>query len=75
MPRYFFDSEDGNVERDDVGTELPDVAAAKVEAMRYAGAIVADRPDELAATGRFRVVVRDQDGNTVARIHITDHEV
>ena len=39
MPRFFFHVED---RPDDEGTELPSVAAAKCEAVRYAGKLICD---------------------------------
>ena len=60
MPRYFFHTADGVRERDTVGTELKDARAARVEAIRYAGAIINDTPDVLWDGRDFRVEVTDE---------------
>jgi hypothetical protein len=43
VPRYYFQVKDGTQVRDDDGTELPDLHAARVEAARLAGALLRDR--------------------------------
>lgn len=40
MPRYFFDVHDGTNLRDEEGTELPDLDAARRIAIQYAGALL-----------------------------------
>jgi hypothetical protein len=40
MPRYFFHVEDDRTEIDKVGMELPDLQAAREEAVRAAGEIL-----------------------------------
>jgi hypothetical protein len=43
MPRYFFDSRDGEAFiEDDVGTELPDLAAAKIIAAQSLAELARD---------------------------------
>ena len=60
MPNYFFHSEDGHLEIDEVGTELPDAAAARVEAVRFAGALLLDRPQAVWESSRWRLLVTDE---------------
>ena len=60
MPRYFFHSEDGHLEHDQVGTELADAAAARIEAVRFAGALRTERPQALWESTRWRLLVTDE---------------
>ena len=60
MPRYFFHTADGSRQRADEGTELRDQHAARTEAVRFAGALMADRPDMIWDGHDFRVEVTDE---------------
>jgi Domain of unknown function (DUF6894) len=44
MPRYYFHLKDGQVLHDDHGLELPDIAAAKNEALRASGDLIRGGP-------------------------------
>ena len=48
MTRFYFDHQekDGEIRRDEVGTELPDLAAARVEAVRAAAEWIKDHVSE-----------------------------
>jgi hypothetical protein len=61
MPRFFFHHTDGKFDPDNEGTEFPDLATARVEAVRYAAELVRDRPDEVWAGDTFRIEVSDED--------------
>ncbi|GGJ42198.1 hypothetical protein CDQ92_07745 [Sphingopyxis bauzanensis] len=76
MPRYFFHTSDGSCDRDDVGVELADPAAARREAIRYGGSLLHDNPDIIAATNGLRVEVVDEQGQfcTAVLIHAVDAE-
>lgn len=58
MERYFFDLRNGNVERDVTGTELPSLADARREAIRFLGEVLKDEPERLAE-GTLHVDVSD----------------
>ena len=60
MPRYYFHSEDGRLEHDEVGTELADAGAARTAAVRFAGSLLADRPEALWEATRWRMLVTDE---------------
>lgn len=45
MPRYFFDIVDGEDLPDLVGSEWPDIQAARVEAVRYSAEVLKEMPD------------------------------
>lgn len=62
MPRYFFHTLNGSSDQDEVGVELPDVAAARREAIRYGGSLLQDDPDIMAGAGSLRIEVIDERG-------------
>jgi hypothetical protein len=57
--RYFFHTADGSRDRDETGTEFPDDATARKQAVMFAGEYIADNPDILAGRHDFRVEVTD----------------
>lgn len=59
MPRYFFHLEDGKRIPDDEGTELPDLQAARSQAVQLAGAMLNDHPEEFWNSREWRLVVTD----------------
>jgi hypothetical protein len=60
--KYFFDTQDGAAGADAEGVELPDMARARVEAIRYAGAVMSHEPDVLWDGRDFHVFVSDATG-------------
>ena len=62
MPRYFFDTADGERVCDPDGIELADVREARLYAIRYAGECIADESAQLSEHRDFRVEVRNRDG-------------
>ena len=60
MPRYFFHSEDGRLEHDETGTVLADNSAARIEAVRFAGSLLAQRSHALWEATRWRMLVTDE---------------
>ena len=62
MPRYVFHTADGWRARDKDGTELPDRQAARVEAIRYTGAVMLENPGVLWDGRDFRIEVTDETG-------------
>lgn len=61
MPRYFFDRRDGGFDPDDDGTELPDLDAARIEAVNFAAGTIRDRPDYVWDGKEFRVEVSNEE--------------
>lgn len=57
MPRFFFSLANGGREPDDTGVDLPDVAAARIEAVAYAGELLKSNPRQLWKQGQWRVEV------------------
>ena len=70
MPRFFFHHTDGKFDPDDEGTVVPDLATARVEAVRYAAELVRHSPDEVWAGDTFRIEVSDEDGMLLCTIVI-----
>lgn len=62
MPRYFFHDVEGRRQRDMEGSYLPNIEAARIEAIAYAGQVLKDRPDKVWAGGQWRVEVADEEG-------------
>ncbi|HEX8420593.1 MAG TPA: hypothetical protein VF638_11345 [Sphingomonas sp.] len=60
MPRYFFHSADHQRDRDTTGVELADHAAARIEAVRFAGCVLTDEPRVLEEGDQFRIEVTDE---------------
>jgi hypothetical protein len=58
MPRYFFHLEG----RPEEGTDLPDLATAKCEAVRFAGTIICDEADQFWDAPEFSMIVTDEKG-------------
>jgi len=59
MPRYFFDTADGDDFTDHQGSEWPDLAAARVEAVRYAAEVLKEMPERFWNTEEWVMTVRD----------------
>jgi hypothetical protein len=62
MSRYFFHTEDGRHIPDIEGTDLPTLAAARVEAVRVLGELLKENPDEVLSTGALRLTVTNDAG-------------
>lgn len=62
MPRYFFDTQDGQAVADAEGVELPNLAAAEIEAVRLAGELLREHAEEFWRSRVFSVSVTDQHG-------------
>ena len=68
MPRYFFHRTDGGFSPDTEGTELPDIGAARIEAVRYAGATMQERPNDVWDGRDLRVEVTDDGGRLLCTV-------
>lgn len=62
MPRYHFNIHDGAELPDDVGTELPDLAAARIFAVRLAGECLRDHAAEFWNGEEWKMDVADDQG-------------
>jgi hypothetical protein len=65
MPRYFFNIRDGyDVDEDDEGIELPDLEAARAEAL----ATVEELREELADAGNIELEIVDETGRRLLTV-------
>ncbi len=62
MPRYFFQVHDGAGTVDDDGMDFPDLAAARVEAVRLGGAILRDQAERFVEAQDWHLEVTDAAG-------------
>lgn len=69
MPRYFFDVHDGVQILDDVGQPFPDIATAKLEAMRIAAGFVC-RPSHADEGGAVVIAIRDAPDSVLATVRL-----
>lgn len=74
MPRYHFHVEDGTHLRDEDGVELPDLQAARCEAIKFAGSLICDAHDSFWALDDWRMTVTDADGLTLFCLILTSIE-
>jgi hypothetical protein len=59
MPRYFFDIVDGHDFKDLQGSEWPDLAAARVEAVRYSAEVLKEMPERFWNKEEWTMTVSD----------------
>ncbi|MGZ2412868.1 uncharacterized protein DUF6894 [Sphingomonas sp. F9_3S_D5_B_2] len=62
MPRYHFNVDDDQSHRNEEGVELPSLAEAKCQAVRYAGNLICDRSGDFWDRGEFAMTVTDENG-------------
>jgi len=60
VARYFFHTADGSRDRDEDGVDLPDIQAARLEAIRYVGEMLSQHPDLLGTGQDFCVEVMNE---------------
>ena len=61
LPRYYFHIVDSVVLPDEDGLELPDLAAARIEAVKTAGEMLRDHADRFWMSPDWKVVVTGED--------------
>jgi hypothetical protein len=71
MPRFFFNVRDGISIPDKGGLELPDLYAARLEAVRYSGELLKAHPDAFWVQHEWRIEVTDAIGLILFAIHIS----
>lgn len=65
MTRYFFDVYDGKHFVDDVGTELSNLRAVRLEALGVASDLLRGLPEEFGQDGPWQLKVRDEHGKAL----------
>lgn len=71
MPRFYFHSEDGRRFPDEVGTDLADVDAVRVEAVRVMADILKGNAEEFWNTRAWRLTVADENGLTLLMLDVS----
>lgn len=63
MPRFFFNTQDGETVSDADGVMLPDMVAAEVEAVRLTGELLREHAEKFWGQGAtYALTVTDEDG-------------
>ncbi|MFT8246625.1 DUF6894 family protein [Roseomonas sp. BN140053] len=65
MPLYYFHTQDNQTLPDRAGTELPDLTAAKVEAVRLAAKTLTQHAETFWTEGEWTLQVTDHTGLTL----------
>ena len=71
VPRYYFNMFDDRVTIDDEGLELPDIAAARAEALRGARSLIASQAAEGRICLNCRIEVEDENRRPVLTLPFT----
>lgn len=71
MPHYFFNTSNGSPHIDDAGMDLPDIGAARREAIRYGGSLLSDDPDMVMQDNGLRIDVVDEAGSRCFAVRVT----
>ena len=71
MARYFFNVIDGKFLADDVGAELPDLAAARAMAIQTAGAILRDEGSRLSPDAEWLMFVTNEARQMVFKLRFS----
>jgi hypothetical protein len=72
MPRYFFNIHDGKHIIDREGTELPDIAQARSDAVDLAGRTIAEMGDDFwTDEAEWRMEVADETGKVLFELRFS----
>jgi hypothetical protein len=71
MPRYYFDVCDASNVPDFNGTDLANLAVARVEAVRLAGRLLSDQPRSFWEQSDWHIDVTNDDGEHLFRLDVT----
>ena len=74
MPRFFFHRTDGDMDPDQEGVDLPNLQAARIEAVKFAAISVKDHPELVWTGSTFRVEVSDHTGMLLSTVIILEIE-
>lgn len=70
MPKFFFNSFDGEAHEDVVGTDFANTDAAELAAVRLAGEFLVDNCCEVHADCGCHVEMKDEWGLTLFTVHV-----
>ena len=71
MGRFFFHVQDSSKTLDDIGTEFPDLAEARAEAVRTSGEMLRDFGEQFWKSAEWRMWVTDETGRTVCALRFS----
>lgn len=71
MPRFYFHTQDGHVSHDGDGTLLPNLAAARREAVRVSCEMLRMREDDFWLTRSWQMTVTDEMGLVLFTIDVS----
>jgi hypothetical protein len=74
VPQFHFHVQDGECLPDDVGMELPDLTAARREAVRYAAEVLKGDAERFWNLLEWELRVTDGEGMTLFMLHVTATE-
>ncbi len=74
MPRYFFNVEYGEFTQDDDSVELADLAAAKCEAVKFAGQMICDSAGDFWDQEEWKLTATNEQGLTLFCLHFVGIE-
>jgi hypothetical protein len=70
MPRYYFHSQDGFSFTDEEGTDLPNAAAAQVEAARHMAEMLRERAEVFWSDPHWTLTVAEEGGRALFTIRV-----
>lgn len=71
MPRYYFHIQDGQSYPDNVGCELADLRAARLEAVRLSGEVLRDEAEKFWSCDEWQMKVTDDVGLVLFLLNFT----
>jgi hypothetical protein len=71
MATYYFHIRDGYDQPDEVGAVLPDIAAARRQAVQVLSEMLSEQPDRFWGDGQLQVVVSDETNLTLFVLNVT----
>jgi len=75
MPRFYFHLEDGTTFRDEDGTIFPDLEAARLNAVKLLGHVMADNAPQFLSTKEWTMRVADARDLTLFSVHVATGDV
>ncbi|WP_447929654.1 DUF6894 family protein [Sphingopyxis fribergensis] len=70
MPHYYFNTTNGSPHVDDAGMDLPDIYAARREAIRYGGSLLSDDPEMVMHDNGLCIDVVDEAGSRCFAVRV-----
>jgi hypothetical protein len=70
MPQFYFDIQDRTAFHDVLGSNLPDLDAARIEAVRYSAEVLKEMPERYWNCDRWTMTVCDADHRALFTLKI-----